>query len=269
MHTSPKPQLQATPAAYQALTAWYETPLGQHLLSEERRLVDQALQRRFGYQLLQLGCADLLLHEASPMGHKFSFCPYAGVSQRHPAVARGEAIPLANDSVDLVLLHHALDFSTHPHQLLREAARVLIAGGHLVIAGFNPLSAWGLRNRWHRGREGDSPWAAALLGPARVSDWLSLLDFQVESIHYGVHVPPVNAERAIRYSRWLETLANRFNWPTGALYLITACKRVLPLTPVQLQWRSPPLGLPLAEVNGCRGVAARERAANDRDLHEG
>jgi SAM-dependent methyltransferase len=267
MHISSQAESRSTPAAYQALTAWYETPLGQHLWREERRLVDKALNRRFGYHLLQLGCADLVLHDASPMGHKFSFCPHVGISQQHPAVARGEAIPLANDSVDLVLLHHALDFTNHPHQLLREVARVLIAGGHLVIVGFNPFSAWGLRNRLHRGNGGDSPWAAARLGTTRVSDWLSLLDFQVESTQYGVYVLPINGERAIRWSGWLEPAANRFNWPTGAMYVITARKQVLPLTPVQTSWRLPPLGLPVAEVSGCRRGNSLDCAANDRDLH--
>mgnify|MGYP001481520397 CR=1 FL=1 len=268
MRISSQPQTRSTPAAYQALTAWYETPLGQHLWREERRLVDRALQRRFGYHLLQLGCADLLLYEASPMGHKFSFCPHVGVSDRHPAVARGEAIPLANMSVDLVLLHHALDFSTHPHQLLREAARVLIAGGHLVIVGFNPRSTWGLRNWLHRARNGATPWASARLGAARICDWLKLLDFQIDSIHYGVHVLPINGERAIRWSAWLEPLATRFNWPTGAMYVITARKQVLPLTPVQVNWRLPAVGLPVAEASGCRRAPAPEVVVSDRDMHD-
>lgn len=263
MRISSLAQSPSTPAAYQALTSWYETPLGQHLWREERRLVDNALNRRFGYHLLQLGCADLVLHDASPIGHKFSFCPHAGLSERHQAVARGEAIPLASDSLDLVLLHHALDFSSHPHQLLREAARVLIAGGHLVIVGFNPLSTWGLRNRLHRGKEGNSPWSSARLGAARISDWLNLLEFHVDSVQYGVYVLPFNGERSIRWSAWLEPMATRFNWPLGAMYVITARKQVLPLTPIHLNWRLPQVGMPVAEASGFR----RTRTPKQQDPH--
>lgn len=255
MRLSSTPQPAASTASYQALTAWYQTPLGQHLLREEQRLVDQALERRFGYQLLQIGCADLILHGASQIGHKFSFCAHPDAPHCHNAVARGEEIPLANTSVDLVLLHHALDYSSEPHQLLREASRVLIAGGHMVIVGFNPLSTWGVRNRLQRGRSGKSPWESARLSALRVSDWLKLLDFQITNVHYGVYVLPLNVERAIRWNRWVEPLASRLNWPTGATYVISARKQVAPLTPVQFKWpRLVPLGLGGREatrISGC------------------
>jgi SAM-dependent methyltransferase len=254
--TSPMKILQrnrttATPQTWQEMTNWYQSALGTHLLQHERALLEQLLARRFGYHLLQLGCAELILHDQSPMGHKFSFCAWAEQNTCHTAIARGEAIPLASSSVDLVLLHHALDFSDQQHQLLREVERVLIAGGHLVIIGFNPLSSWGLRSALQRltGR-GRAPWQAAMLGTTRLSDWLKLLGFQIEQQRHAVYALPVNAPRVIRYSGLLETSAAQLNWPTGGIYAIAARKQVLPLTPVQSHWRRLPvhgLGLPLPE----------------------
>ncbi|MEY4643058.1 MAG: hypothetical protein RLZZ227_3052 [Pseudomonadota bacterium] len=238
-----------TPEAYADMTAWFETPLGQHLLATERNLLDHMLVRRFGYHLLQLGCADLQLHDKSPMGHKFSFRPWQGAGKGHAAIADLESIPLASESVDLVLLHHALDFSPYQHQLLREVERVLIAGGHVVIVGFNPLSTWGLRNKlqfFRRTRK--APWHASMLGTLRLTDWLKLLDFQVEQVRYGMYSLPVNSDRIARYAGLLDPLAARLNWPTGGIYVISARKQVLPLTPVQTRWRRMPvhgLGLPL------------------------
>lgn len=229
------------------LTAWYSTPLGQHLLASERSLVDELLQRRFGYHLLQLGCSELVLHERSPMGHKFSFCPHADAETAHTAIASGEAIPLAADSVDLVLLHHALDYAEGQHQLLREVSRVLIAGGHVLIVGFNPWSCWGLRNRLDKRRA--APFNARPLSAARVTDWLALLDFQVVSLRYATYALPINSARWIRYSGWMEKPAARLNWPTGALYVLLARKQVLPLTPIHKQWRRltvPAVGMPVS-----------------------
>lgn len=234
-------------ASWQALTDWFDTPLGQHLLGIERALVDELLQRRFGYHLLQLGCSELLLHERSPMGHKFSFCPHAGLATQHTAIARGEAIPLAAESVDLVLLHHALDYAEGQHQLLREVSRVLIAGGHLLIVGFNPWSCWGLRNRLSRKRR--APFNARPLSTSRVCDWLALLDFQVLTLRYATYALPVNSARWIRYSGWMERAAARLNWPTGATWVLLARKQVLPLTPIHRQWRKlpvPAVGLPVS-----------------------
>jgi SAM-dependent methyltransferase len=236
-------------AAYQALTAWYKSPLGQHLLSREQALVDEMLGRRFGYHLLQLGCADLQLHHQSPMGHKFAFTPFLRASSGHQAVAETDAIPLMTASVDCVLLHHALDYAADQHQLLREVTRVLIAGGHVVIVGFNPFSTWGVRSKlWLRNTH--SPWHARMLHSLRVCDWLKLLDFQVDEIRYAEYALPINTPAVIRYSNWMEKPAAKLNWPTGAVYVIAARKQVLPLTPVQSRRRRravPTLALPLTE----------------------
>ena len=223
--------------AYQDMNAWFGTPLGEKLLTIERRIVESMLSRRFGYHLLQLGCAELLLHDSSPMGHKFSFCTFPEKETCHSAIARGEEIPLGSESVDLVLLHHALDFSAEQHQLLREVSRILIAGGCVLIVGFNPISSWGVRNKLLWWKQQRAPWHASLLSTLRLTDWLKLLDFQVDQIKYGCYTLPVNSPAVIRYSSFMESLANRLNWPTGGIYTIVARKQVIPVTPIQLQRR--------------------------------
>src|SRR5690606_29857914 len=229
-----------------AMSEWFESALGKRLLEVERQLLEPVLSRRFGYHLLELGCARLNMHQSSPIGHKFSFSPVAS-PDCHKAAARADAIPLAQESVDLVLLHHALDYTENPHQLLREASRILIAGGHMVIVGFNPYSAWGLRKRlhWHK----RVPWEGAMLSLLRVADWLTLLEFQVEFTRYGVYALPFNSPALIRYSSKLDNLAMRVNWPTGGIYVISARKQVLPLTPIQTSWKRfpTPVGIPVTE----------------------
>lgn len=229
-----------------AMSEWFESPLGRRLLHVERKILEAALSRRFGYHLLELGCANLRMHQSSPIGHKFSFSPVASPAC-HQAAARAEAIPLAAETIDLVLLHHALDYSENPHQLLREASRILIAGGHMVIVGFNPWSIWGLRKKlqWHK----RVPWQGGMLSPLRVADWLKLLDFQVEYTRYGVYTLPINSPGVIRYSSLLDGLAERVNWPTGGIYVISAKKQVLPLTPIQASWKRFPtaVGIPVTE----------------------
>ena len=229
------------------MSDWYQTPLGERLLSAEQGMLDECLSRRFGYHLLQISCANIPMYRNSPVGHKFSLT-HNMETQGHGLVARGEAIPLASDSVDVVLLHHALDFTSHQHQLLREVSRVLIAGGHIIIVGFNPLSSWGLRTRLP-GRK-KHPWQGRLLSTLRLSDWLKLLDFQIDQVRYGAYYLPVNSPRVIRYSGIPDGFATRLNWPTGGFYLISARKQVLPLTPIQSSWRefaSANVGLPIAE----------------------
>ncbi len=237
-------------SAYQQLSHWYQTPLGQHLLGREQTLTNDILGRRFGYHLLQLGCTDLQLHQQSPMGHKFAFTPFMQAVDGFQAVAEPDAIPLASASVDCVLLHHALDYALDQHQLLREATRVLIAGGHVIIVGFNPFSTWGLRNKLQLGSR-QAPWHARTLGTLRVCDWLKLLEFHVDEIRYAEYALPINTPAVIRYSSWMESMASKLNWPTGGIYVIAARKQVLPLIPISQRRRRKaisPLTLPLPET---------------------
>ena len=236
-----------SPGFYDAMSEWYETPLGSRLLKSEQTLLDECLSRRFGYHLLQIGCANLPMYSNSPIGHKFSITHNDNLAG-HGLAAKGEAIPLASESVDLVLLHHALDYSSFQHHLLREVSRLLIAGGCIIIVGFNPYSSWGIRTRFP-GRK-KHPWQGRLLSTSRITDWLKLLDFQVEQVRYGSYTLPVNSPRVIKYSGFLDKLASKLNWPTGGIYMISARKQVLPLTPIQTSWRdfaSAHVGLPIAE----------------------
>jgi SAM-dependent methyltransferase len=254
-----------TPGFYKAMHSWYQTPLGERLLQSESALLEHCLPRRFGYHLLQIGCADVSMFKSSPIGHKFSITHDRGEQPGTSGiVARGEAIPLTSESVDMVLLHHALDYSSYQHQLLREVSRVLIAGGHVVILGFNPISSWGIRTRFP-GRK-KSPWHGRLLSTLRVTDWLKLLDFQVEQVRYGAYSLPINSPGVIRYSGLLDKLASRLNWPTGGIYMISARKQVLPLTPIQTSWReftNTHVGLPIAE-NITR--VSRDMAASNEEF---
>ena len=43
-------------------------------------------------------------------------------------------LPIASNSIDLLLLPHVLEFSVNPHQILREVQRVLMPDGHAVPA---------------------------------------------------------------------------------------------------------------------------------------
>ncbi len=62
-----------------------------------------------------------------------------------PMVARADLLPFADDSVQRVVLQHALDMRPAPASLLREAVRVLAPGGILVLFGFDALSP----TMWH------------------------------------------------------------------------------------------------------------------------
>ncbi len=57
------------------------------------------------------------------------------------------ALPLADGGADAAILHHVLHFAQQPGAAIGEAARVLCAGGRLLIADFAPHQREELRQR--------------------------------------------------------------------------------------------------------------------------
>jgi SAM-dependent methyltransferase len=131
--------------------------------------------------------------------------------------------------VDLLVLPHALELARDPHLTLREAERVLVPEGRLVIVGFNPASLWGLRQRMGRLQGGAGlilPRAGEFIGYWRLRDWLRLLSFEVERGRFGCWRPPFASQRWLQRFGWMERAGDRW-WPVlGALYLVVAVKRV-------------------------------------------
>ena len=68
-------------------------------------------------------------------------------------------LPFESQSVDLIVMPHTLEFTSDPHRLLREAERVLMPEGQLVITGFNSLSLRGMRQSF--GRMANRPFVPA------------------------------------------------------------------------------------------------------------
>lgn len=235
------------------LESWFSGWLGQYLLRAERNNISRVLPDLFGYHLVKLGLpADTRLIESSRINHKVIVAtstepPVPGVH----LISAMQAFPIATDSLDVVVLHHVLEFERNPHQILRELERVLIGEGHAVIIGFNPWSLWGLW-RLLRAWRGRAPWNGKFIGMARLRDWLQLLDFEMIRSDYFFYRPPLENRLIMRKLAFLEQLGH-FCWRYfGGIYIVAAKKRVIPMTPIMMQWqkRRSMIATGLAEPSG-------------------
>ncbi len=217
--------------------AWYRLRLGRLLLEEERARLEEILPNLFGYHLLQIGrMADTDLLLTSRITHRIVIDADGDTNNAMPGlVACPDALPIASDSVDVVILPHTLELEADPHQVLREVERVLIAEGSLVIAGFNPWSLWGLW-RLVLARGGYPPWCGRFISLVRIRDWLALLGFDEVQVQPYFFRPPLHHEGLMKKLNFMERLGAR-GWPqlSGA-YLLVAKKRVSTLTPIMPNW---------------------------------
>lgn len=240
-----------------ALRDWYGTPLGQAMLAAERRLLARQLGNAFGYYLLQLGLdAGLTLFGDCRVQRCLKAGPLGECDSVPVVRCDFEALPFSSDSLDVVVVHHVLEFAANPHAVLRELYRVVVPHGRILIIGFNPWSLFGLRML--AGRFGSQPlWHNHLLTPTRVIDWLQLLGFESERTDYGFHRLPLN-----RCAGWSPVdWDNRWSrhWPMGGIYLITAVKEVVSFIPLRLPRRLPVALAPLPVPKPTAGAQSLQR----------
>jgi SAM-dependent methyltransferase len=211
----------ARPAPGAGLRAWLASPQGHYILDWEHAHFDLAVADIFGYIAVQIGFPGFDFLRANRIPFRFRADVSGAVDVR---LELGQ-LPFASAAVDLVVLPHALEFAEDPHQILREVERVLIPEGRVVVSGFNPFSLWGLYRSCRRAPP-EFPWNGHYLSVRRLSDWLSLLGFEVEAGQFGCYAAPVRSEIALRRNRLLEKSGQRW-WPfAGAAYVLQAVKRV-------------------------------------------
>ncbi len=223
---------------------WLGGPLGELLLAQQRPLLEAELARLFGGYLVHYGPGVDVPVAAQIQRSVRVGAPFSGVE----IACEEQAWPLGEHAADVVLLQHGLDFSLSPHGLLREAARSVRPGGHLLIVGINPWSAWGLRHLLAR----DALRQARCIAPARVSDWLHLLGFALEKRRFGCYRPPLAANRWQSRLAGLESLGNAWQMPGGGFYLLVARKLVVGLRPLRQAPRAGMgklLPMPVAKVS--------------------
>lgn len=250
------------PESFPGLHAWFDTPLGRYVTAWETARFDALVADIFGYNALQLGAPEFDFLRANRMPFRFT----AG-SGRVQVETDYTALPFAAASIDLVVLPHVLEFASNPHQVLREVERVLVPEGQVVIAGFNPLSLFGLRRRL-AGEATGYPWHGQYLSLRRLKDWLALLGFETGLHASGCFAPAVDQEQWLHRLTWLDCAGERW-WPIGGgVYIIQAIKRVHSMRLIMPKWDRRAAGralAPLIQKAGSPSKGGSQKSTDERN----
>jgi len=259
-----------------SLQDWFGTPSGRYLAALEQERFEQSVADIFGYHALQLGLPGLDLLSANRMPHRWrasTLTKQADKREEHAVLLTDyAALPFPENSIDLVVLPHALESHTDPRAALREVSRVLVPGGRIALSGFNPASLWGMRMRrerwWRRFGLGkpQMPSDLDLIGHWRLRDWLHLLDFEIEVSDFCAFVPPVASDKWLRRLGWMDSAGSRC-WPIfGAVYFVVAVKRVHGMRLLEPAWKkksaAAPAAAPLVRRNGPTTTHIRNGSSN-------
>lgn len=211
-----------------SLAAWFGYSFGRRLLEDQKLIMDDLLTEIYGYHLMELSVLEKTkLSKPCSITHQFSLSPY--VTNASQACAAFEHLPIDEESIDAAILHHSLEFSTKPHQLLRETARTVIPNGYIVIIGFNPISLLQIKKCIGRYLLRKPHWCYHFLSRSRIIDWLHVLDFDV------VYKKNLGFDLPVHYPTpsWLKKFLSLLSPMNSNFYVLVARKTKTPMTMIK------------------------------------
>jgi len=211
---------------------WPSQSASKALLKVEADKLEACLPKLHGHYFFQYSALNVPILRASTLQHSFYTGKDVGEGQLDMDF---QLLPFRDNSLDCILAHHVLDYDTSPHQCLREAARVVVPNGYLVLVGFNPWSALGMSRMMPKSL---LPAKGRYLSLRRVQDWLALLGFRVEQVETCQFLPPSILKRFPGFSVKCDALLDYIGLPFGGVNIIVARKLVAGRTPIRPQWRA-------------------------------
>lgn len=235
----------APPAA-----AWFQSPLGALLERQEAGVLLPALEGAVGLHALQVGAwgarGDWL---AASRAQRRTLLAAAGTYAGPHVVGELDQWPVQSDMVDTVLLPHTLDFSADPHAVVREAVRVLVGEGQLLVLGFAPLGTWQQAGRLRR--EPLPTQGARPIGAGQLRDWLRVLGCETVVVRHCLGGLPSARLMGGRLETLLTNAGPRYwPWACGG-YLLQARKHVPSMTAIRLRWQRRPSLVRGREIATC------------------
>ncbi|NDF11354.1 MAG: methyltransferase domain-containing protein [Proteobacteria bacterium] len=145
--------------------------------------------------------------------------PWPVAAKNRTAEIATNELPLADCSVDRLLVVHALEASERPSQMLRELWRVLKPGGRMLVIVPNRASLWAQRD--------NTPFGYGR--PFSKGQLLGLLDsamFTTLNVGHGLYMLPVKNRLFLKTAPLFEYLGSRTADALGGVTLCEVEKRL-------------------------------------------
>lgn len=216
---------------------WLTQFLGATVLAAEQEVMPRFLEQIYGKRALLIGVPrQYVLLESSMIVEQVALSPLTDRRNRIRCVeTKFYELPIATSSIDLVLLPHTLEYTEAPEKLLAEACRIVKPEGHIIILGFNPLSFWGA-TKWLT-KSDRVPWSFHFFTTSVVKKWLTAANFELVKQEELLFRPPLKNHAFYNKIKFMEWVGNKCFKPFGGIYGLVAKAKVIPLTPLKLQWK--------------------------------
>ena len=240
------------------LRAFYLSPLGH----ATRRLLRQKLLQLWpdlrGMNLLALGFATPVLRPwlgqtdgvfaLMPAAQGVVYWPKEGPNRT--ALADPLDLPLPDNSIDRVLLLHAMESAEDSSALLREVWRVLKSGGRMIAVVPNRRGIWAMSDATPFG-------AGQPFSPSQLKDILRDNNFLPEGVSRALYLPPWQGPLWQKLGGFTERWGAAIAPTMGGVLLAEASKQLYaPVNPARVRQKGLRLQLPIMPQPGPSGMIA-------------
>lgn len=173
---------------------------GRDILHKERLFYTQNVRNIFGNYSLQIGL------------NKINLLPGNKIHNHYTINMELEAdlhfMPFANESIDLIICPHVLEFINDYEFVLQELYRILTPNGKIILTCFNQQSWFGLfKQKIPLFKH------ANLIYLTKLKSQLNKLNFGIDGGKFFGYCPPFNKARRLRRYHWLDHVGDRW-FPT-------------------------------------------------------
>ncbi|RBP16393.1 methyltransferase family protein [Roseiarcus fermentans] len=215
------------PVDSQTLIDFYESPLG----DVARRLIGRIVRARWlsarGLTIAALGYGSPYLERLRDGADRcFAMMPAGQGAAVWPdrercaaTMVHGEMLPLPDNSVDRLMIVHALEAAERPGELLEEVWRIVAPEGRILVVVPSRRGVWA--------RVDATPFGHGLpYSRTQLRDLLQGADLSPVFWGEALFAPPVGKRAVIRFAPTIERVGAAFSLPFAGVYVVEAIKQV-------------------------------------------
>lgn len=208
------------------LKQFYASDLGGRLTEQLQRSVGGFLSQNPDESQLAIGYPLALLDPDAPPPSLLIVMPgeqgavsWPSAAHNRTIVAHDAELPIPSNSMNRVVLLHALEFSPNVGQLMKEIYRVLVPNGRVVLVVPNRLGLWA--------RSSKSPFGYGR--PFSITEMKSLLEdteFTFRRCRSVMFLPPTDRRWLLKLASLFEFVGQFFLPMCGGIHVVEAEKQL-------------------------------------------
>ena len=215
---------------YKELIKWYRKAANQPFKKALNDQIPEIKKHISGNNVLYIGLSEFK-KKFEPSKY-LSFIAIDEITSSDD-VADSKRLPFADNSHDVIVIIHALDYTENPYELVREIDRIATDDANVTMIGFNKMSIWGLikplMNR------AIPPWFLNFHSVYSIREWFKILGYD-SSYNDTCALIPIAIKSISKYESKLGMLQKIFASNYGGLYFLVFDKKMILLNPIKLKF---------------------------------